>query len=168
MNFFGKCEKIDNEPLIQAAVDYWATFLVSPSMDVGSPASGEAALFELLARKHSQRSLSPKVVDKFKDIFAEKIRRQIRMGVTSVITKTDYGPEGMLGDALQESGALGVSFPGKASVRINVKEGTVEQWLVGSETITLYDRVAKDTTTGRPEVGEATKRLGSREGLIRD
>ena len=120
--------KVDQEKMIQAAIDFWANPLEQGSMSgIGSASKGmDGIAAGLLMLAVSQAT--PTIHSKTGIMqFRQNLHRRIQdIGQTGIQFGTDYGPEYLLSEALEGTGLnVGLAFPMKTSVHIDYENGVV-------------------------------------------
>lgn len=158
-------QESNNEDLIKAAVDYWAKFLGQGDYRADRELNGVEGALMVYAKILANKGATPKdkKIEAFKTILAEKIRTRIKDGADRVYMGTDYYPEGLLSDALQEAGVSG-SFPQKDSVTLDVVRGTVTQSQVRVGDSILFERDKPVPRVDETEKGRQDQRIINEQG----
>lgn len=114
-----------SEP-INAAVDYWASFLVNgPIVDnIGDPM---ADMLMTLVKLNNETTSNSTQVETFKTALGSHIRSLFERDAKWVSFGVDYGPDMELRNALQAAGIKSSPFPSKTNMWITPEKVSVSQ-----------------------------------------
>lgn len=106
-----EAQPILSEAQVEAACDWWAKAVVNPKMDNGGQfgAWGMAAVLALMT---TQKNVDESMVDKFKEALRKRLRILTKNDFFHSIY-VDYGPDLLLGGAMEEAGISGRNAPWK-------------------------------------------------------
>lgn len=124
--------------LINAAVTYWASFLVNgPIMDnVGDPL---ADMFMTMVKLNNETASDNAQVEAFKTSLGSHIQSLLERDVSWISFGVDYGPDMELSNALQAAGIKSSPFPSKTMMWITPNKVTVSQGYRAPERV-LWER----------------------------
>lgn len=107
-----------NDEMIEKAVDWWANAIQSPKYDNGdsSPAGGVGLMLATMLGNSASKKVGESEISKFKEELGKAIRR-----VDRIDFYCDYGPTGILTEAMDKAGIPRSLAPWKTTMVVGME-----------------------------------------------